>query len=169
MKTKGNVLCTPKQLAFAEHYALHGNASAAYRHAYNAGNMKPSTVAKRAHELTKNGNVSGMIAVLRDRIKTKAETEFDITAERVLQHYAAIAFANIADYVEWDDGVIRLKPLNELSREQWLAVLKVKSRHGRTNSIEIKIEDKLEALNALARHVGFFGSEPHFKWNEPTC
>ena len=42
---------TAKQEAFALAYLQTGNASEAYRRAYNAENMKPETVNKRACEL----------------------------------------------------------------------------------------------------------------------
>lgn len=56
---------TPKQEAFCIAYIETGNASEAYRKAYDAENMKPETVTKRASELLANGDIAGRCAELR--------------------------------------------------------------------------------------------------------
>jgi phage terminase small subunit len=55
---------TPKQEAFALAYVETGNASEAYRRAYNAGNMKPETVNRRAKESLKHGPIAARIKEL---------------------------------------------------------------------------------------------------------
>ncbi len=56
---------TPKQEAFACAYVETGNASEAYRRAYDvAPDCKPNTVEKRACELLKNGKVAGRVEQL---------------------------------------------------------------------------------------------------------
>jgi phage terminase small subunit len=55
---------TPKQEAFACAYVETGNASEAYRRAYDAENMKPETVWKRACELLACGKVAGRASEL---------------------------------------------------------------------------------------------------------
>src|SRR5262245_15777282 len=49
---------TPKQTAFAHAYLETGNASEAYRRAYNTTGMKPETLKVKACELLRNGNVA---------------------------------------------------------------------------------------------------------------
>lgn len=56
---------TPKQAAFCRAYIETGNASEAYRRAYDAGGMKPATINKRANELFGHGAITGRIAELR--------------------------------------------------------------------------------------------------------
>lgn len=46
---------TPKQEAFAQRFVETGNASEAYRQAYNAEAMKAETVHRKAKELMDNG------------------------------------------------------------------------------------------------------------------
>jgi hypothetical protein len=49
-----------------------------------------------------------------DEIVERA-ARLDITADRVLQEYARIAFANLGHIVEWDDkGVMKVKEPDEL-------------------------------------------------------
>ena len=64
---------TQKQENFIYHYLEHGNASEAYRHSYNAENMKPETINRKAKEVVDNGNVAARIAELREEAATKAE------------------------------------------------------------------------------------------------
>jgi len=59
---------TIKQEAFCQRYIETGNASEAYRQAYDASGMKPETVNKRANELFGNGAIAGRIAELRQAV-----------------------------------------------------------------------------------------------------
>lgn len=67
---------TPKQAAFVRAYLETGNASEAYRRAYNASNMKPEVIKVKASELLKNGNVA-------------------VTVERSVSALAKIGFSDI--------------------------------------------------------------------------
>ena len=62
---------TPKQEAFARAYIETGNASEAYRRAYNAENMKPNTVYVKACELLANGKVSAKVQDLKEQHATR--------------------------------------------------------------------------------------------------
>lgn len=53
------------------------NASKAYRKAYNAKNMKPETINKRASELLKNGKVTGRIEELQKNIQERHNITVD--------------------------------------------------------------------------------------------
>lgn len=59
---------TPKQERFCQAYIETGNASEAYRRAYDAERMKPATVNKRSAELFANGAVTGRITELRGEV-----------------------------------------------------------------------------------------------------
>ena len=74
---------TAKQEAFALAYVENGgNASAAYRTAYNTSpDCKPNTVEKRACELVADGKVRGRIDALRAKIAARAEKKVEITVE----------------------------------------------------------------------------------------
>ena len=60
-----NHALTPKQEAFAVEYVGTGNASEAYRRAYNATNMKRDTIHSRASELLKHGGIAARVAQLK--------------------------------------------------------------------------------------------------------
>lgn len=73
---------TPKQEAFCLAYLETGNASEAYRRAYDAENMKPETINVKACELLQNGKVAERLAALRAPIIAKAQlTVEDLLAE----------------------------------------------------------------------------------------
>ena len=68
---------TIKQEAFARAYVETGNASEAYRRAYNAENTKQEIVAVRACELLAHSKVSVMVKKLKDEIANRHEITVD--------------------------------------------------------------------------------------------
>lgn len=73
---------TPKREAFCLAYIETGNASEAYRRAFDAENMKAETVTKRASELLDNGEVKGRLSELREPIlKRHGNTVDDLLDE----------------------------------------------------------------------------------------
>jgi phage terminase small subunit len=81
---------TQKQATFARAFLETGNASEAYRRAYNAGNMTNAVIANRASELLKHGEVAGMVAELRAQHRKR----HDLTVDRLTE--MAIAAYNLA-------------------------------------------------------------------------
>jgi hypothetical protein len=75
---------TPKQRKFAEEYVNTGNASEAYRRAYDVSKTTSNDViAVKASELLKNGNISVRVKELQ---KKEAES-FQITRKEVAEGY----------------------------------------------------------------------------------
>jgi phage terminase small subunit len=72
------VTLTLKQEAFAQAYVETGNASEAYRRAYDVSpECKPRTIEKRASEMLKNGAVTGRLAQLQAKVAKKHEITVD--------------------------------------------------------------------------------------------
>ena len=71
-----NQTLTPKQEAFAVEYVGTGNASEAYRRAYNATNMKSATIHSRASELLKHGGIAARVTQLKADLATNNEVTF---------------------------------------------------------------------------------------------
>jgi phage terminase small subunit len=63
---------TIKQENFITAYIETGNASKAYRTAYNADKMKDTTVNSRAYDLLKNSEITARIDQLKDELAKKA-------------------------------------------------------------------------------------------------
>ena len=81
-----------------------------------------------------------------------------ITADRVVEEYARIAFADIRRVISWSSsGVVTVKPSADLTDAEAAMIAEVQdvaTANGRT--IRVKLGDKLGALDALARHLGMF-------------
>lgn len=65
-------MLTAKQENFAQCIADGMSQADAYRTAFDAGNMKAETIHKRASELMGNGEVTGRVSALRERLTVKA-------------------------------------------------------------------------------------------------
>lgn len=75
---------TPKQSKFAEEYVNTGNASEAYRRAYDvAKTTSNEVIAVKASELLKNGNISVRVKEL----QIKVSEAFQITRKEVAEGY----------------------------------------------------------------------------------
>ena len=82
---------TQKQINFCHKYIECGNASEAYRFAYNAENMKPATVTVSASQLLSDHNVTIMIESLRnDAAKEAVITVHDLIKELEEARLAAL-------------------------------------------------------------------------------
>lgn len=88
-----------------------------------------------------------------NRRKAEACEGLRISAERVLWETAALGFSNIFNYVEVADGELRLK---EMPTEMQGAVSGIKVTK---NGVEIKLHDKLKALEFLAKYTGLAGQK----------
>ena len=82
---------TPKQERFCQVYIETGNASEAYRQAYNASRTKPEVVAVKASQMLANGKVAVRIDALRALHQKRHEiTVDDLVAE--LEEARKLAF-----------------------------------------------------------------------------
>jgi len=137
---------TPKQERFVQEYLVDLNATAA---AKRAGYKDPSI----GRQLITKNNVSDAIRKRREALRGKLE----ITQEAVLRELAAIAFANGTDFVTVTQaGLLAVKPTCEVPREKLPAVAGIK--YTANLGIEIKLHDKVRALELLGKHLGTFGS-----------
>lgn len=83
---------TPKQEQFARLYVETGNASEAYRQAYNADNMKPETVTNEAYKLLQDPDISAMVDGLKEEARQRhAVTVDDLLSELEQARAAALA------------------------------------------------------------------------------
>ena len=85
-------MLTPKQEIFCLAYLETGNASEAYRRSYNAQNMKPETVNRKAKELRENGKITARLEELRKPVVEAAQ----VTLEDHLQQLADLRDKSMA-------------------------------------------------------------------------
>lgn len=136
---------TPKQQRFVDEYLIDLNATqAAIRAGYSAhtaGKIGPQLLGK-----------TGIRAAIRARQETLQE-RVGVRQEQVLAALAAIAFADIGDYVESDATGERLRPVSALTRAQRLAIADARQFR---DGFSLRLHSKLKALDLLARHLGLF-------------
>jgi len=149
---------TPKQEKFALEYVKLGNASKAYRVAYNASKMNSNTIARKAQELLKHPKVSIYIDKLQEEIREKSK----IDIERVIQEIAKVAFFDIRELFNEDGS---LKSVKEVDEKTAKAISEITSNIAKSEDNEItevvkyKMHDKTKALDMLMRHLGGYNKD----------
>ena len=129
---------TIKQEKFVLKYFECGNATEAYRHAYNAEKMKEETVTNKAHELLKHGEVAARLNEL--RASAKQESSWNVL--RVLQTYTEVIEKGLGN-----------KPIKKIVTEQ--------VGDGMSQTLEVELCDTNlpavnQAVSAIAKHLGMF-------------
>ena len=103
---------TPKQEKFAQKYVELGNASEAYRRAYDAENMKKVTINKRSSELMQNGAITGRIGELMDAAQERHDITVDeLSAQLQQDRKYALMFGQASAAVSASMGLARLHGL----------------------------------------------------------
>lgn len=78
---------TQKQLEFCRLYIETGNATEAYKRAYDTDNMKHATIARKAFELMQNGKITALI----DSMQEEARQASTLTLEKHLARLNELA------------------------------------------------------------------------------
>ncbi len=140
---------TAKQKRFCNEYLIDLNATQA---AIRAGYSVYSAKVIGCENLTKP-NVKSYL----DRRMAKREIRTEISQDKVLNELAKIGFANIDDYVVVDsssgyDKVI-IKDTKDIPNDKISAISSIKQG---ANGVEVKLHDKVRALENIGRHLGMF-------------
>lgn len=152
---------TPKQIRFVDEYMVDFNATqAAIRAGYKA---------KTAHVIGAENLRKPKIAEEIARRQKDLQRRTEVTQDRVVKELARVAFADASDYVcvetltyENGDGtvspvqIVSPKDTGALSDDQRAAIAGIKQG---ANGIEIKLHDKIKALELLGRHIGMFNDK----------
>lgn len=80
-----------------------------------------------------------------------------ISSQRILQELAVIGFSDAADFIQVRDGKLVLTPTEQLTPEQRKVIAGYKeTKYG----VEMKLHDKVQALQLLGRCLGLFSTKP---------
>lgn len=139
---------TIKQENFCNYYVESGNASEAYRRAYSCDKMKDEAVVVAASKLKDSPNVALRI----DELKAKLQSKSDITKERILNELSSIVFADIRDYVVFDNEELKFKPFSELTDSQAKAIESIKQTR---DGFELKLHGKNWSMEKVCKMLGF--------------
>lgn len=140
---------TPKQKMFCNEYLIDLNATQA---AIRAG-YSPIAAKEIGYENLTKPHIKAYI----EKKMAEREQRTEITQDQVLEELAKIAFANIDDYVEIDDSAgdhkVIVKSTKDIPADKIAAISSIKQG---SNGIEVKLHDKIRALENLGRHLGMF-------------
>lgn len=150
---------TEKQKKFADEYLIDLNATRAYKAAYKSVKNDNSAMAG-ASRMLRNVKVA---AYIEEKMAERSERT-EIKQDDVVKELAKIGFAQITDYVEVQNingfEKVIIKPTDEIEKEKIGAIAGIKE--GR-NGIEIKMNDKVKALELLGKHLGMFTDKQEIK------
>ncbi|MBM7869315.1 phage terminase small subunit [Clostridium pascui] len=140
---------TAKQKRFCNEYLIDLNATqAAIRAGYSV-----ETAGSIGNENLKKP----LIAAYLEKRMANREKRTEITQDKVLNELAKIGFANIDDYVEVEDHGsykdVKIKATKDIPDDKISAISSIKQG---PNGIEVKLHDKVRALENLGRHLGMF-------------
>ncbi len=88
----------------------------------------------------------------KEGVNTEQETN-EVTRQKVLEELACIAFSRATDYVTVQGGKAAPVDSDRLSDAAARAIVSIKEG---TRGVEVKLGDKLRALELLARVTGLF-------------
>lgn len=149
---------TLKQEKFCLKYLECGNASEAYRYAFDCSNTKDSTVWVRACELLQNGKVSVRLSQLKENLAEAA----GVSALRVLREHMKIAFSD-ATHIRKD--WMTLKEFELLTDDERAFIKSVETRQVRKvtsagddiveEQVRVTCYDKQKALDSIVDMLGY--------------
>lgn len=140
---------TPKQQVFVDEYLVDLNATqAAIRAGYSAKNAD-----KIGPQLLGKSRVAAAIKqALAERSRRTG-----INQDRVLRELAKVGFINASDVINMNEATVR----SDANREDTAAIASVKvktipTEAGDIVEREVKVYDKLKALELIGKHLGMF-------------
>ncbi len=137
---------TKKQKRFCEEYLIDLNATQA---AIRAG-YSPDTAKSIGYENLTKPDIRAHI----DRAMAERSRRTGVNADRVIQELAKIAFVNATDVIDPKTATVKENALPEDTAA--IQSVKVKTFGEDGLEREIKMADKLRALEMLGRHLGMF-------------
>lgn len=141
---------TVKQENFCNYYLESGNASEAYRRAYSCGNMAPDTINRKAVELLNNGKITARVGQLQAILQERS----DISKDEAVRELSNIVRARVTDVLFAKGTTIKIKNLEDLPDHVVSCISVMKKVKG---GIEIKLYDKISAIDRLSKMLGWDG------------
>lgn len=113
----------------------------------------PSTANEQGARLLVNVSISSAIS----QAMAHRSRRTGITQDRVLRELAKVAFVNANDVIDTDSATVRAGATEEdLACIQAVKVKISESEMGSSSEREIKLYDKMRALEMLGKHLGLF-------------
>lgn len=113
----------------------------------------PSTANEQGARLLVNVSISSAIS----QAMAHRSRRTGITQDRVLRELAKVAFVNANDVIDPDSATVRADAAeDDLACIQAVKVKTSESEMGSSSEREIKLYDKMKALEMLGKHLGLF-------------
>lgn len=140
---------TDKQQRFVDEYLIDLNATqAAIRAGYSV---------KRASEIGYQQLQKTTVSRAISEAMAERSKRTGINADRVLQELARIAFVKASDVIDTTDATIKYDASDDdLATIQSVKVKTIPTKEGSGVEREIRLNDKLKALELLGKHLGMF-------------
>ncbi len=144
---------SPRHHQFIEEYIVTGNATQSYRTVYGK-DVPYGTAATQASKLLKIPHIQAEVRAAQLDLRKRCR----VRAERVIRELAKIAFSDIGDVLDLSDPEMpRLKNRRDIPAEARHAIQEIsRTRFG----VKVKLADKIQALDKLARHLGVYQELP---------
>ena len=156
-----DVKLTIKQENFCNYYVECGNASEAYRRAYNAGRMKDKQIWEEASKLLSTPKVSQRVAELRKQANEISK----LTKERILKELSNMAFSSIS---EMHNTWVERKEFDKLTDAQKASIKSISTKILKKNVgtkddpqivdvefVKIELYDKIKAIECINKMLGY--------------
>lgn len=144
---------TAKQEKFCQAYVLLGDKSAAYREAYNAGDMKPETINNKAYALSEKGEIRARI----ESLQKEAAERNRIDIDELVQSMASMVRFDIKDLYDENGSLL---PIPEMPKEARLMIesFEVQEMFSDNTTVgvtkKVRTIKKLDAIEKLMKHLG---------------
>lgn len=139
-----------KQQRFVEEYLIDLNATQA---AIRAGYKQSEYTDTNANKLLDNTRIKEEI----DRAMAERSKRTGINQDRVVQELARIAFVNPQNVIDPEDASVRYDATeDDLACIQSVKVKTMEGEKGSSIEREVRLNDKMKALELLGKHLGMF-------------
>lgn len=147
---------TKKREAFVAEYLIDLNATQA---AIRAG-YSPDTAQEQGSRLLSNVMVKNAI----DKAIAERSRRTGITQDRVLREIARLAFVNPADVIDLQSASVKRGANDDdLAAIASVKIKTIPTEVGEIEEREVKLYDKLRALDMLSRHLGMYNDKLELK------
>jgi phage terminase small subunit len=143
---------TPQQARFVDEYVIDNNASGA---AVRAGYSK-----KYSERLGYRLLATPKIALAVAEKKKAIAARNDVSADRVIQEIARIAFADTTKVVRIEHGRVVVEETENLDADHRAAVSEIsETTTANGGTLKVKLHDKVKALELLSRYLGILNDK----------
>ena len=155
---------TVKEELFCQTLIELGNATAAYKKAYDCGKMKAETINSKASLLQKKGKVRARLEKLREDLFERHEA----TVDKIIHEYGKIIFVDHRKLFNEDGTIKAIHDIDEatLGALGSIEVEEIYTGKGKERTLsgrikKIKLLDRKGALDSMSRIRGIFQDRVH--------